>query len=92
VLRKLFLKPDTVGLTPTGGYSGNVNYSKRALIWLVYREMTDEFRIMHGRNGKEYRLPQHPHLSEDDFYAETKRYKDFSIVFVWSHVREVPRR
>jgi UV DNA damage repair endonuclease len=28
VLRKLFLKTDTVGLIHTGGYSGNVNYSK----------------------------------------------------------------
>ena len=25
VLRKSFLKPDTTGLIPTGGYSGNVN-------------------------------------------------------------------
>ena len=38
VLRKLFLKPYTIGLIPTGGYSGNVNYSKKALMWLVYRE------------------------------------------------------
>ena len=37
VLRKQFLKPDTIGLIPTGGYSGNVNYSKKALMWLVYR-------------------------------------------------------
>jgi len=38
VLRKQFLKPDTIGLIPTGGYSGNVNYSKKSLMWLVYRE------------------------------------------------------
>jgi len=38
VLRKRFLKSDTVGLIPTGGYSGNVNSSKKALMWLVYRE------------------------------------------------------
>ena len=25
VLRKRFLKPDTIGLIPTGGYIGNVN-------------------------------------------------------------------
>ena len=35
VLRKLFLKPDTKGLIPTGGYSGIVNYSKKAMRWLV---------------------------------------------------------
>jgi len=41
VLRKQYLKPDTIGLIPTGGYSGNVNYSKKSLMWLVYREKTD---------------------------------------------------
>ena len=53
VLRKLFLKPDTVGLIPTGGKWGNVNYSKKALMSLVYREQLDGCRIMHGRNGRE---------------------------------------
>ena len=38
VLRKLFLKPETIGFIPTGGYSGNVNYSKKALMCFVYRE------------------------------------------------------
>ena len=52
VLCKLFLKPDTIGLIPTGGYSGNVNYSKKALMWLVYRERLEGSRIMHGRNGR----------------------------------------
>ena len=32
LLRKLFLKPDTTGLIPAGGYSGNVNYSKKAIM------------------------------------------------------------
>ena len=32
VLRKLFLKPDSIRLFPAGGYSGNVNYSKKALM------------------------------------------------------------
>jgi len=59
VLRKRFLKPDTVGLIPTGGYSCNVNYSKKALIWLVYRDMMGGGgrKILHGRNDREYRLP-----------------------------------
>jgi hypothetical protein len=35
ILRKLFLKTDTIGLIPTGGYTGNVNYSKKAMMWLV---------------------------------------------------------
>jgi hypothetical protein len=53
VLRKRFLKPATIGLVPTGGYTGNVNYSKKALMWLVYREQTDGCKILHGGNGRE---------------------------------------
>jgi hypothetical protein len=41
VLRKLFLKPDIIGLIPTGGNRGNVNYSRKAMMWLVYREQRD---------------------------------------------------
>ena len=63
VLRKLFLKQDTIGLIPKGGYSGNVNYSKKALMWLVYGEQTYGRRIMHGRNRREYGLPELSHLS-----------------------------
>jgi len=58
VLRKRFLKPDIVGLIPTGGYSGNVNYSKKASMWLVYGEMKDGVANMHFRNGREYSLPE----------------------------------
>ena len=32
VLRKRFLKPDTIGLIPSGGYRGNVNYSSKAMM------------------------------------------------------------
>jgi len=35
VLRKQFLKPQTIGLIPTGGNSCNKNYSKKALMWLL---------------------------------------------------------
>jgi hypothetical protein len=55
VLRKRFLKPDTIGLIPMGGYGGNVNYSKKAIMWLIYKEQTDVYEIRHGRNGREYR-------------------------------------
>jgi len=37
LLRKRSLKPDTIGLIPTGGYSDNVNYSKKYLMSLVYK-------------------------------------------------------
>jgi len=32
VLRKRFLKPDTIGLIPMGGYTCNNRYSKKALM------------------------------------------------------------
>jgi hypothetical protein len=38
VLRKRFLRPDTIGLLPTRGYSGNATYSKKAILWLIYKE------------------------------------------------------
>jgi len=61
VLRKRFFKPDTIRLIPTGGYSGNVNYSKKALMWLVYMGGGGR-KILHWRNGREYRLPEPPSL------------------------------
>jgi hypothetical protein len=53
LLRKRSLKLGTIGLIPTGGYTDNVNYSKKALMWLVYREQTDGCTILHGGNGRE---------------------------------------
>jgi len=49
VLRKRFLKTDTIRLISTGGYSGNVKYSKKALMWLVYRVKTDGCKIYTSR-------------------------------------------
>jgi hypothetical protein len=36
VFRKRFLKPEIIGLIPSGGYSRNRNYSKKALMWLLH--------------------------------------------------------
>jgi hypothetical protein len=46
VLRKLFLKPYTIGLIPTGEYTGNINYSIKAMMWIVYREQTDGYHMV----------------------------------------------
>jgi hypothetical protein len=72
MLRKLFLKPDTIGLIPTGGYTGNVNYSNKAVMWLVYREQADGCHIRHGTNGREYKLPELRNLRVDGFCSKTK--------------------
>jgi hypothetical protein len=36
VLRKKFLKPDTLGLIPAGGRIFNNKYSKKAMMWLLH--------------------------------------------------------
>jgi hypothetical protein len=38
VLRKKFLKPETIGLIPSGGYTANNRYSRKALMWLLEKE------------------------------------------------------
>ena len=72
ILRKQFLKLDTIGLIILGGYSDNFNYSKKALMWLIYRDQTDVCQIMHGRDGRVYRPPELPPFSVDGFCEETK--------------------
>jgi hypothetical protein len=77
VLRKHFLKPCMIGLIPSGGYTCNVKYSNKAIVWLVYREQTDGCTIRHARNGREYRPPELPLLSVDGFCAETRTVCEF---------------
>jgi len=52
VLQKKFLKPQTIGLIPAGGYSANNRYSKKALMWLLHTEQTDGCHIQDARNGR----------------------------------------
>jgi G:T-mismatch repair DNA endonuclease (very short patch repair protein) len=85
VLRKRFLNPDTVCLIPSGGYTGNVNYCKKAIMWLIHREKTDGCTIRHGRNGREYRLPELPHLSVDGYCEETRKVYEFLGCFWHGH-------
>jgi hypothetical protein len=53
VLRKRFLKPYTIGIIPAGGYTGGVKYSKKAIMWLLYKEKVNGIKILHARNGRE---------------------------------------
>ena len=53
VLHKRFLNSETMGLIPTGKYSSNQNYSKKALMWILPMEYIDGCQIMHARNGRE---------------------------------------
>jgi hypothetical protein len=77
VLRKRFLKPETIGFIPTGGYSCNQNYSRKALMWILHMEQIYGCKIQHARNGREYRLPDLPRFSVDGYCAETRTVTNF---------------
>lgn len=77
VFRKRFLKPDTIGLIPAGGYTEGHAFSKKALMWITYVERTQKCKITHGRMGREFRLPQLPHLRVDGFSHETNTVYEF---------------
>jgi hypothetical protein len=88
VLRKNFLKPDTTGLIPAGGFSCNQNYSKKALMWLLHMEQTDGgCRILHARNCREYRLPELPFYSADGYCVKTRNVFEFlGCFYTFAHV------
>ena len=64
VLWPTFLKHDTIGLNPTGGYTCN-KYSEKAMKCLLHIEQTDGVEITNARNRREYRLPELHHFSVD---------------------------
>ena len=72
VLRKRLLEPDNIGLIPTGWFSFNNNYIKKALMWLLHMLQTDVVEIMHVRNGRDYRLPELPHFNVDSYCPDTR--------------------
>jgi len=73
VLRKKFLKPETIGLLPPGRYSANNRYSKKALMWLLHMEEEDGCQIQQARNGREYRPPELRHYSVDGYCRNSNR-------------------
>jgi hypothetical protein len=77
VLRKKFLKPETINLIPARGYTANNIYSKKALMWLLHMEQTDSCHIQHARKGREYRPLELPHYSVDGYCAETRTVYEF---------------
>jgi hypothetical protein len=89
VLRRLFLKPDTIGLIPTRGYTGNVNYNKKAIMWLIYREETDNCKLLHGRNGREYKLPELPRFIVDGYWPDTKKVQILRLLLSRTHMQAV---
>jgi hypothetical protein len=74
---KRFLKQDTFALIPSGGYMGNINYSKKANMRLIHRERTDKCTILNGRYGREFRLPKLPNLNVDGYCARRRKVYEF---------------
>jgi len=87
LLRKRCLKPDTIGLFPKGGYTANVKYSKKALMWLLYREKTDGHKILHGRTRVQ--AAELPNLIVDGFYPETRTVYEFLGCYFHGHTCQI---
>jgi len=45
ILRRQLLKPDTIGLIPTGGYTCNNKYNKNVMMWPMHMEQMDGVKI-----------------------------------------------
>ena len=57
-------------------------------MWLPHMEEMDGCRIMHARNGLEYRPPELPNYSEDGYCADTKTFYQFPGCFYHGHTRQ----
>ena len=60
VYRKNFLKPNTAGVIPQGGYRRVNNQSVKALLWLKWMEKVMNCEIQHADRCHEKRLPEGP--------------------------------
>ncbi|KAK5650251.1 hypothetical protein RI129_001280 [Pyrocoelia pectoralis] len=58
VFRRRFLKPNTIGLIPVGGYRMADTQSKIALQWLRWIEHSQQISIQHAGKAREYRIPE----------------------------------
>lgn len=54
VFRRLFLKPNEIGLIPKNGYRLRDNQSAVALHWLLYEEQRPNIVIVHAGRGSEH--------------------------------------
>ena len=94
VFRKNFLQPDRIGVIPVGGYTDNRRQRKKAIAWLLLQEKGTGKMILHGRNGKERRLPELPNLHADGLCEETRTVFEFNGSYFHGHTcmpfRELP--
>ncbi|XP_074661604.1 uncharacterized protein LOC141914236 [Tubulanus polymorphus] len=74
-LRSRFLKPDTIGLIPPGGYKPNAKYSKMAVRWLKWLAVEKNLDIKHVLNGGEVTLGK---FKVDGFHEKTRTVYEFN--------------
>ena len=70
VFRTMFLKPDSVGIRPRGGYRMGDRQSVEALQWLAYIGRTRN-NVSHAGNGREVHLPRISNVKFDGYCEET---------------------
>jgi G:T-mismatch repair DNA endonuclease (very short patch repair protein) len=85
VFTKKILRPDRIGLIPVRGFTDNRKQSKKAIAWLLNEERKEGKRYLHGRNGKECRLPELPNIHVDGLCEETRAVYEFSGCYHHGH-------
>jgi len=50
-------------------------------MWILLLHEEGKFKILHARNGREYRLPESPEFSVDGYCAETRTVFEFMGCF-----------
>ena len=84
MLRKGFLEPDTIDLIPTGGYTVNVKYSKKALMWVLHKKKLTVARYCKLATDASS-LPELLRFSVDGFCMETRTVYEFLGCYHHSH-------
>lgn len=74
IFRRGFMKPNTTGLIPQGGYRHCDNQSKIAIRWLLIEERNNQIDIVHSAKQKEARVAG---VKVDGFCAETNEVYEF---------------
>ncbi|OWA54562.1 hypothetical protein BV898_18962 [Hypsibius exemplaris] len=85
-----FLKPQSVGLVPFGGYGGNGNQSQKALEWMTYVSLTENIEIQTIRSAEgEYKLDG-GNITLDGFCQDTQTAYNFDGCFWHAHAKCYP--
>ncbi|KAK5650288.1 hypothetical protein RI129_001317 [Pyrocoelia pectoralis] len=75
VFRRLFLKENTIGLIPKGGYRRADKQSKVAIQWLRWVEHSQQLTIQHAGKAREFKTPSG--IKVDGYCAETNTVYEF---------------